>query len=65
MKIKYGEDVLSECDSIIEDIKDMLLELTDAGLFTTVGYTPMTLVYREKIIKKTLNFFGSLTMCRT
>lgn len=51
MKIKYSEDVLNECDSIIADIKDMLLELTDAGLFTSVGYTPMTLAYQEKTPK--------------
>ena len=39
MAAYYGTDVVSECNSIIEDIKDMILELTDTGLFTTVGYT--------------------------
>ena len=48
MDAYYGTDVVSECNSIIEDIKDMILELTDTGLFTTVGYTPMTLSYQEK-----------------
>jgi len=51
MNIHYGVNVINECDSIIEDIKDMLLELTDAGLFTSVGYTPMTLAYQEKTPK--------------
>ena len=65
MKIKYGEDVLSECDSIIEDIKDMILELTDTGLFTTVGYTPMTLVYREKTPKISVEVQGDLGLCES
>jgi hypothetical protein len=47
----YGVNVMEECDSIIADIKDMLLDLTDVGLFTTVGYTPMTLTYREETPK--------------
>ncbi len=51
MNIHYGANVISECDSIIEDIKDMLLELKDVGLHTVVGYTPMTLTYREKTPK--------------
>ena len=51
MDSHYGSNVMEECDSIIADIKDMLLELQDAGLFITVGYTPMTLAYREKTPK--------------
>jgi hypothetical protein len=47
MNVRYGTDVVVECDSIIADIKDMLLELDDIGLMTVVGYTPMTLTYRE------------------
>ena len=47
MNVRYGADVVQECDSIIDDIKDMLLELSDIGLMTTVGYTPMTLTYRD------------------
>ena len=48
MRLKYGESVLSECDDMIDDIKDMVLELTDIGLFTTVGYTPMTISCFDK-----------------
>ena len=51
MNVRYGVDVVEECDSIIADIKDMLLELTDIGLMTVVGYTPMTLTYRDKTPK--------------
>ena len=51
MNVRYGTDVVEECDSIIADIKDMLLELNDIGLMTTVGYTPMTLTYRDKTPK--------------
>ena len=47
MNIRYGADVVEECNSIIYDIVDMLLELKDIGLFTMVGYTPMTLTYRD------------------
>ena len=51
MNVRYGADVVEECDSMIADIKDMLLELTDIGLMTVVGYTPMTLTYRDKTPK--------------
>ena len=51
MDSHYGSNVMEECDSIIADIKDMLLELKDIGLLITVGYTPMTLTYREKTPK--------------
>ena len=51
MDSHYGADTMKECDDIISDIKDMLLELKDAGLDITVGYTPMTLAYREKTPK--------------
>ena len=47
MSLKYSSDVLTECDSIIDDIKDILLELKDFGFWITVGYTPMTLAGRE------------------
>ena len=51
MNVRYGADVVEECDSMIADIKDMLLELKDIGLLITVGYTPMTLTYRDKTPK--------------
>ena len=51
MNVRYGVDVMEECDSMIADIKDMLLELKDIGLFVIVGYTPITLSYREKTPK--------------
>lgn len=47
MNVRYGVDAIEECDSIISNIKDMLLELDDVGLMTVVGYTPMTLTYRD------------------
>lgn len=51
MNVRYGVDVMEECDSMIADINDMLLELKDIGLNITVGYTPMTLTYRDKTPK--------------
>jgi len=51
MNVRYGVNVMEECNSMIADIKDMLLELTDIGLMTVVGYTPMTLAYQEKTPK--------------
>jgi hypothetical protein len=51
MNVRYGTDVVEECDSIIADIKDMLLELSDIGLTTVVGYTPMTLTCVDKTPK--------------
>ena len=47
MNVRYGSDVVEECDTMIADIKDMLLELSDIGLMTIVGYTPLTLTYRD------------------
>ena len=58
MKHKYSKEVLDECDSIIADIEDMVLEIKDAGLFTTVGYTPMTLVCREESPKIMVSIDG-------
>ena len=63
MRLKYGESVLSECDDMIDDIKDMLLELQDISLFITVGYTPMTLVYREKTPKIMAEVQGDSLLC--
>jgi len=63
MSVRYGADVVEECDSIIADIKDMLLELQDIGLFITVGYTPMTLVYREKTPKIMAEVQGDSLLC--
>ena len=65
MDVHYGVNVVSECDSIIADIKDMLLELTDAGLFTRVGYTPMTLAYREETPKIIVEVQGDLGLCES
>jgi hypothetical protein len=62
MNVRYGTDVVEECDSIIADIKDMLLELSDIGLMTTVGYTPMTLTYRDttpKIMVEISSYVGT------
>lgn len=58
MKHKYSKEVLDECDSIIADIEDMVLEIKDAGLFTTVGYTPMTLACREESPKILVSIDG-------
>ena len=62
MNVRYGADVVEECDSIIADIKDMLLELSDIGLMTVVGYTPMTLTYRDttpKIMVEISSYVGT------
>ena len=63
MDSHYGSNVMEECDSIIDDIKDMLLELQDISLFITVGYTPMTLVYREKTPKIMAEVQGDSLLC--
>jgi len=63
MDSHYGSNVMEECDSIIADIKDMLLELKDIGLFITVGYTPMTLSYREKTPKIMAEVQGDSLLC--
>jgi hypothetical protein len=63
MDSHYGSNVMEECDSIIADIKDMLLELKDIGLFITVGYTPMTLSYRENTPKIMAEVQGDSLLC--
>ena len=63
MNSYYGSNVMEECDSIIADIKDMLLELQDIGLFITVGYTPMTLSYRDKTPKIMAEVQGDSLLC--
>jgi hypothetical protein len=63
MSMIYGANVIKECDSIIEDIKDILLELSDSGLFTMVGYTPMTLTYSDKTPKIMAEVQGELGLC--
>ncbi len=63
MDSHYGVDVMKECDSMITDIKDMLLELQDIGLFVTVGYTPMTLSYKEWTPKIMAEVQGDSVIC--
>jgi hypothetical protein len=63
MNVRYGADVVEECDSMIADIKDMLLELKDIGLFITVGYTPMTISYRESTPKIMAEVQGDSLLC--
>ena len=65
MSMIYGVNVIKECDSIIEDIKDILLELSDSGLFTMVGYTPMTLTYSDKTPKIMVEVQGDLELCES
>ena len=62
MALAYGTDVIQECESLIDDIKDILLDLQDSGLYTSVGYTPMTLTYREptpKIVVEISTYVGT------
>ena len=63
MRLKYGESVLSESDDMIDDIKDMVLELTDIGLFTTVGYTPITISCFDKTPKLIAEVQGDSLLC--
>ena len=63
MRFKYGESVLSECDNMIDDIKDMVLELSDIGLSTTVGYTPMTISCSDKTPKLIVEVQGDSLLC--
>jgi len=65
MNVHYGADVVVECDSMIDDIKDMLLELGDIGLNPSVGYTAMTLTYREKTPKIVVDVQGDLELCES
>lgn len=65
MRLKYGESVLSECDNMIDDIKDMVLELSDIGLFTIVGYTPMTISCTDKTPKIMAEVQGDLELCES
>lgn len=56
MTKKYGALALEECDSIISNIKDMLLELElelgEFGIFTAINYTPLTFACLESISPK-------------
>ena len=63
MNVRFGVDVMEECDSVIADIKDMLLELTDIGLMTVVGYTPMTLTWVDKTPKIMVEVQGDSLLC--
>jgi hypothetical protein len=45
---KYGQVALLECDSVIKDIKDFLLELCDVGFNVNVDYSDRTLTLNEK-----------------
>ena len=63
MSMIYSVNVIKECDSLIEDIKDILLELGDTGLSITVGYTPMTLTYVDKTPKIMAEIQGQLRLC--
>lgn len=63
MNSYYGSNVMEECDSIIDDIKDILLELNDIGLNTIVGYTPMTLTWVDKTPKLMVEVQGDSLLC--
>lgn len=63
MYVIYDSDEIDRIDLIIDDIKDMVLELSDIGLSTTVGYTPMTLVGREKTPKIMVEIQGDSLLC--
>lgn len=65
MSVHFGVDVIKECDSIIADIKDIVLELSDIGLLTTVGYTPMTLTWVDKTPKIMVEVQGELGLCES
>jgi hypothetical protein len=63
LHIHYGVNVMEECDSILSDIKDMLLELDDIGLFVSIGYAPMTLTYVDKNPKLVVSVQGKPELC--
>jgi hypothetical protein len=65
MMVHFGVNVIKECDSIIADIKDMVLELSDIGLFTMVGYTPLTLTWVDKTPKIMVEVQGDLELCES
>jgi hypothetical protein len=47
MVVKYGRSQIENCDEMIQDIKDMVLEFSDLGLDVTVGYSPLTIMIQE------------------
>ncbi len=47
MLVKYGSSQIENCDEMIQDIKDMVLEFSDLGLDVTVGYSPLTIMIQE------------------
>lgn len=47
MLVKYGRSQIENCDEMIQDIKDMVLEFSDLGLDVTVGYSPLTIMIQE------------------
>jgi hypothetical protein len=55
MKIRYGKSTIEECESMIDDMKDMLLEFSDLGFDVTVGYSPLTLSMFEYTPKMYVN----------
>ncbi len=65
MEAHFGVNVIKECDSIIADIKDILLELSDIGLFTMVGYTPLTSTWVDKTPKIMVEVQGDLELCES
>jgi hypothetical protein len=55
MKIRYGKSTIEECESMIDDMKDMLLEFSDLGFDVIVGYSPLTISVHEDTPKMYVN----------
>lgn len=55
---KYGVEVIEECDEVIKNISDMLLELGDLDLTTTIGYAPMTILSMDPNPKISVDIIG-------
>jgi hypothetical protein len=47
--MKYGQEIISKCESIIDYISDILLELKDDGYNYSVRYSSGTLQLKENL----------------
>ena len=62
MLIKYGDEKIENCDSTINNIKDMLLELQDLRFDTVVEYSPFTLTSLDSDPKIYIEIIGEIDL---
>jgi hypothetical protein len=64
MSSRYGSDVMSECDSLMLDIKDLSYDLQDLGFDITLYYSYSTVNLQASTPRIELNIFGSDSLFR-